>query len=503
VVHTFNQSHVLRIQTPVFGYNIAFSDSAPALLHPYVHFARCCTLQCLQMAGLLTMISSQQQQQQQQQQQHEGDAYGQLIPCTLAILQAAAALLAPRDMTDRAVQLQLARSCITAGLLQPLAAVLQHTAVQIKAAEAEVAAAVAAESSLPVPYNRQQPSPLLKLTIALLDFLKLLLLCWPSFPRASPQLSQILQPATRLVLTALRLTLQLLGGGNVTSTSKLYRACLDFGTLLVRNYTGGEQLSSAAAEADDRLMRTALLPQLQLLLLAVTLKTHYHTAGSTPGSSSSGSSRQQRQQQSLHASKHRHLLAMFKECGLSEQQAAAAAPLVAGTSAGPAARRSCHSSSSSSSSSAVKEELDRLVTSFIYCIGCTQEYCKEACVQFDTEQQQQQVQVQQQSGRVDGQQLKQLSNLSEPAALMLLKAAYSISLSDARLAAGATAAAYLCIKLAAAARCVSVRYGIDSSSNDTAAAEDTSAGIQPTARRSERVLSDGSGDAIRPMQQQQ
>jgi hypothetical protein len=448
------------------------------------------------MAGLLTMISS------QQQQQHEGDAYGQLIPCTLAILQAAAALLAPTGMTDRAVQLQLARSCITAGLLQPLAAVLQHTAVQIEAAEAEVAAAVAAESSLPVPYNRQQPSPLLKLTIALLDFLKLLLLCWPSFPRASPQLSQILQPATRLVLTALRLTLQLLGGGNVTSTSKLYRACLDFGTLLVRNYTGGEQLSSAAAEADDRLMRTALLPQLQLLLLAVTLKTHYHTAGSTPGSSSSGSSRQQRQQQSLHASKHRHLLAMFKECGLSEQQAAAAAPLVAGTSAGPAARRSGHSSSSSSSS-AVKEELDRLVTSFIYCIGRTQEYCKEACVQFDTEQQQQQVQVQQQSGRVDGQQLKQLSNLSEPAALMLLEAAYSISLSDARLAAGATAAAYLCIKLAAAARCVSVRYGIDSSSNDTAAAEDTSAGIQPTARRSERVLSDGSGDAIRPMQQQQ
>jgi hypothetical protein len=29
------QSHVLRIKTPVFGYNIAFCDSAPALLHPY------------------------------------------------------------------------------------------------------------------------------------------------------------------------------------------------------------------------------------------------------------------------------------------------------------------------------------------------------------------------------------------------------------------------------------------------------------------------------------
>jgi hypothetical protein len=263
-------------------------------------------------------------------------------------------------------------------------------------------------------------------------------------------------------------------------------------------------------------MRTALLPQLQLLLLAVTLKTHYHTAGSTPGSGSSGSSRQQRQQQqqqqqqSLHASKHRHLLAMFKEYGLSEQQAAAAAPLVAGTSAGPAARRSGHSSSSSSS--AVKEELDRLVTSFVYCSGRTQEYCKEACVQFDTEQQQQQVQVQvqvqQQSGRIDGQQLKRLSNLSEPAALMLLEAAYSICLSDVRLAAGATTAAYLCIKLAAAARCVSVRYGIDSSSNDTAAAggaaaEETSAGSQPTARRSEGDLSDGSGDAISMQQQQQ
>jgi hypothetical protein len=71
------------------------------------------------------MTSSQQQQQQQQ------EAREQLISCTVATLEAAVALLHQTGQTDRAVQLQLARSCMTAGLLQPLAAALQHTALQI------------------------------------------------------------------------------------------------------------------------------------------------------------------------------------------------------------------------------------------------------------------------------------------------------------------------------------------------------------------------------------
>jgi hypothetical protein len=162
------------------------------------------------------MTSTQQQQQQQQQQ----EACGELIPCTVATLDAAAALL---GQTDRTVQSQLARSCITAGLLQPLATAMQHTALQIEAAEAAIAAAVAAGRSLPAPYYRQQPSPLLKLTISLLQFMQVLMVCWPSAPIASPQVSQILLPATQLVLTAFRLALQLLGAGNRALFDKLYR----------------------------------------------------------------------------------------------------------------------------------------------------------------------------------------------------------------------------------------------------------------------------------------
>jgi hypothetical protein len=86
---------------------------------------------------------------------------------------------------------------------------------------------------------------------------------------------------------------------------------------------------------------------------------------------------------------------------------------------------------------------------------------------------------------------------------MLLEAAYNMFLSDAGLAATATSAAALCTNLAAMAQT------LDSSVEDTAAAagaaaDDTTAGDQPTAGRIEEAHSLGSSSvAVRPMQQQQ
>jgi hypothetical protein len=141
--------------------------------------------------------------------------------------------------------------------------------------------------------QRAAAKPAAKLTIALLDFMQALLFCWPSHPIVSPQVSQILLPAAQLVLPAFRLTLQILAGRNRTLFSKLYRPCIVFGLALAQAYVREEQLSGAAAAAHDGLMRSALLPQLQLLLLAVALKTHYHMvrveSSSSSGSSSSGS----------------------------------------------------------------------------------------------------------------------------------------------------------------------------------------------------------------------
>jgi hypothetical protein len=127
---------------------------------------------------------------------------------------------------------------------------------------------------------------------------------------------------------------------------------------------------------------------------------------------------------------------------------------------------------------------------------------------------QQQQQVVQQSIRADVQQLQQLSQLCQPALLMLLEAVYNLLLSDARLALLATNAADLCERLSAVVQVVDGIVGIDRSSEDTAAAggaaaaaaaaaEDTSAGSQPTPGCLEAVVSMGSGGAVRPMQQLQ
>jgi hypothetical protein len=141
-------------------------------------------------------------------------------------------------------------------------------------------------------------------------------------------------------------------------------------------------------------------------------------------------------------------------------------------------------------------------------------FTEEARIALDTEQQQQQVQVRQQSGRADEQQLRQLQQLShlpQAATLMLLEAACNMFLPDPELAAIAMFAADLCTKLAAVAQTSEGMNGIVSSSEGTAAAggaasaaaEDTSYGSELSAGRSERDPSVGGGDVVRPMQQQQ
>jgi cytochrome bd-type quinol oxidase subunit 2 len=139
--------------------------------------AGCCALAFLQVAALLKMTSHQQQQQQQQQQHSEA-----LASCTVELLAAASALLSL--FGDAPPEQQAAEAaCISADLLQPLAAALQQTARQVEAAEAAVASALAAGEGLPAPYNRQSPSPLLKLADALVNLFNALCYhCWPCSP---------------------------------------------------------------------------------------------------------------------------------------------------------------------------------------------------------------------------------------------------------------------------------------------------------------------------------
>jgi hypothetical protein len=70
-------------------------------------------------------------------------------------------------------------------------------------------------------------------------------------------------------------------------------------------------------------MRSPELPQLQLLLLTIAVKTRCHEQRA-PGRSSSSSRRQQQQHLSLDVSRHRYLLEMLQEFGLSNPQAAVA-----------------------------------------------------------------------------------------------------------------------------------------------------------------------------------
>jgi hypothetical protein len=85
--------------------------------------------------------------------------------------------------------------------------------------------------------------------------------------------------------------------------------------------------------AELELVCSAPLHELQLLLLSLAVKAHFHeqqragSSGSKRGCSSSSASvrRQQQRQQNLSAAQHPHLLAMLQACGLSSQQAAAAA----------------------------------------------------------------------------------------------------------------------------------------------------------------------------------
>jgi hypothetical protein len=80
--------------------------------------------------------------------------------------------------------------------------------------------------------------------------------------------------------------------------------------------------------AEVRLLRSHQLPQLQLLLLTLALKLRCNEQHVPGGLSSSSSNRRQNQDQhvQLDSVRHKHLLAMLQEWGLSDQQAAAPLP---------------------------------------------------------------------------------------------------------------------------------------------------------------------------------
>uniref|UniRef100_A0A383WIZ3 Uncharacterized protein n=1 Tax=Tetradesmus obliquus TaxID=3088 RepID=A0A383WIZ3_TETOB len=363
-------------------------------------------------------MTTMQQQEQQQQQQHQVDA---LASCTEVMLAAATALVQYTDLP--AEQMQLARACISANLLPPLTAALQQTALHIEAAETAVAAALADGSSLPALYNQQIPSPLLGLAFRLLQLFQAVCNCWPGPIMASAQLSPAVLPAVQLTLPLLQLLLRLLSGGNRSLFSSLWHPCCKAALAVAQAADHEQVLSPAAAAAEEQLVSSALLPQLQLLLLAVFLKVNYHLEQLA----NSSSSRQRRQQQhDLDCSKHRYLLAMLQELGLSDVQAAAA-PF--NTAAAAAAQASL-----SSSADDAGDLIIDLAESFHHSlVRPTNQLHDQLEAEGEEEQQQQQQQQRVEAGAaagsvtgLDHQQLPRLSNLSQHASLMLLEAACNV-----------------------------------------------------------------------------
>jgi hypothetical protein len=290
----------------------------------------------MQVAVLLTLHNKQQQP----------DARDALVPCTAAMLAAAAAVLDPQDSSNNAaaLQLQLAKACISAGLLQPLATALRKTSVDLNSADAAVAAALATAGDMPVQYRPLQPMPSgVRLALALLQLFHALAEQWPGGLLTSAQAAPVALPATELLRAGMRLGLRLLAAGRKDLSCKLLQRSAETGLfvgLLFRPLAEAQNLTQSSLSSDNmsaaelQLVCSAPLHELQLLLLSLAVKTQLHeqlrgdSSGGRSGSSSSTTSgsvrRQQQRQQSLSAEQQPHLLAMLQACGLSSEQAAAA-----------------------------------------------------------------------------------------------------------------------------------------------------------------------------------
>jgi hypothetical protein len=271
-------------------------------------------------AALLGLLPTQQQQQTEVQQA--------LVICIEAMVKAASAMLLCDK--DTAVRLQLAQLCIATGLQDRLFTAMSVTSAQLQATGAEVAAALAAGHGLPVQYRPQQrdiPLPA-RLAIVLAGLHDAVCICWPGPLLLSAHAGKIVLPATQLLLAALRLALRLLAGGNRDISCKLLGSCLQpaVGIAVMAMAGVGRHLEPAEVQ----LLRSHELPQLQLLLLTLGIKlrcNEQHIPGRPPSGSSSSNRRQQQHQcVELDSARHRRLLAMLQEWGLSEQQAAAPLP---------------------------------------------------------------------------------------------------------------------------------------------------------------------------------
>jgi hypothetical protein len=361
--------------------------------------------------------------QQQQQQQHQTEVHQVRVLCTEAMLKAASAML---HQKDTAVKLQLAQLCVATGLLDSIFAAMSTTNAQLQAADAEVAAALAAGRGLPAQYRPQQrdvPLPA-RLASVLAGVFHSLGTCWPGPLLLSAQAGKIVLPATQLLLVAMRLALRLLAGGNRELSCKLLGSCLRPAVgvaLLVVAKVGALEEPAAV-----RLLRRPELPQLQLLLLTLGIKVRcneQHVPGRMPSSSSSSSQRQQQQHQyvKLDLIRHKRLLAMLQEWGLSGQQAAAPLPEVLAEAGTPI----------------IDSEIFKHIAERFRCsTTVVQQYLGMG--RYQVSEPAAAMQVEQRAA------YRQLLHITQTGSLMLLEAAHSLLECEPQLAADASGAAVAC-----------------------------------------------------------
>jgi hypothetical protein len=246
-----------------------------------------------------------------------------LATCTEAMLAAAAAVL---EAEEPSLAVQLSQSCITAGMLAPLAGAMRRSTKALETADAAVAAALAAGNGPPVQFKQQQRAPAAaRLAIAQLQVFERLYCFWPGSLLSFTQGRQLVLPGAQLLVAAIRLALRLLAAGNKELCGKLLKVTIKIGSLVAMLWRCPEQ-GPSPPPAQQQLLQVAALPELQLLLLVLAVKTHSHRCLQQQYGSNASRSRRQRQQQqqlSLDPVQHKHLLALLQECGLSNQQAAA------------------------------------------------------------------------------------------------------------------------------------------------------------------------------------
>jgi hypothetical protein len=222
------------------------------------------------------------------------------------------------------------------------------------------------------------------------------------------------------------LSMRLRAGGNKRLFDKLFYPSLAFGLYVAKEAHPEQELGPAAADAAAALLRSTLLPQLQLMQLALTLKASYHQqlqVGSSSSSSSSSSRRRQQQQRqpSLNHSQHKYLLAMLQELGLSDVQVAAES-----FNTGASSTQLGVGDSSSAVTRVITETAERLYYSF----KRASQHLGQ-CFETDWAEQPRATAasadaVSDATHGVDVSQLQQLSQLCQHAASMLLEAVHNM-----------------------------------------------------------------------------